>query len=270
MLVRSKDAPIEPAKYGGHGIVDHLHKSAALGQFSNDASLMVRETHQMLRSMERLEGGAIPARDIRGMGITITKLDNQHQQTATAATSGLRDISSFIRKRAAEDNGCEPTAKRFQHLQQQQQQLRPPSRQALEDHGGESAAKRFPHQQQPTMDKENVISSPSASYDPSSPCQTFRNSVVDLISVAKVKPLIKEWLSSRADPCEEDVDFACALLLTCIYKHELPCVFSLCNMFMRKMRDESVSASWRGAMDAVIQVVQEAVEEEFGHPFLLN
>jgi len=254
VLVRSKDAPVEPAKFGGHGIVDHLHKSNALGQFSNDAAVITRETHQMLRSMETLDGGAISARDIRGMGITITKLDNQHQLTTTAASNGLRDISSFIRKRAAEDRECEPTAKRFQQQPQlHQQHPLTPLKTSLAAASG----------------KENVRSSPTTTEE-TSPNRKFRNSVVDLISVAKVKPLIKEWLNSRSDPCEEDVDFACALLLTCVYKHELPCVFSLCNMFMRKMKDDSVSASWSAAMDAVIQVVQEAVEEEFGHPFLLN
>ena len=192
----------------------------------------------MLKTMQNLEGNTILARDIRGMGVTMTKLDNQ---LATLA-AGQRDISSFIRQQAASGNGAatKPTATTV----------------------SECAAFKGNVQSAPNP--------PSASQIASSR-RTLDDNVVSLITVAKVKPLIKEWLKSGPDPREEDVDFACALLLSCIYEHDaLECVFSVCKMLLRKMNEEGASTIWRDALDAVIQVVQDAVEEECGHPFLLD
>ena len=248
VLVRSKDAPIEPAKYGGHGIVDHLHKSSSLSHFVNNAAAISRETHHMLKAMHTLDGNAIPARDIRGVGITFTKLDNQQQQTV----SGLRDISSFIRKRVS-SGSAECSVKGLQSQQ--------PT----------ALVKVASSQDKENIDSQSSANGCSAAVPIAQSAPAFRDNVVNLITVAKVKPLMKEWLSSGLEPCEEDVDFACALLLTCIYEHDaLQCVFSLCKMFLRRMNDGAVTPMWRAALDAIIQVVQDAVEEECGHPFLLN
>jgi len=245
VLVRSKNAPIEPAKYGGHGIVDHLHKSVSLSHFTNESSTVARECHQMLKTMNNLEGNAVLARDIRGIGVTLTKLDNQQANPV----SGQRDISSFIR--AASSSSCNGVTS---------------SKPALSSSPAETSVRC-----KDKVDSKFATDKRIHSESNVTSRKTLDDNVVSLITLPKVKPLIKEWLKSGSEPREEDVDFACALLLSCIYDHDaLECVFYVCKMLLRKMNEAGVSPRWRAALDAVIQVVQDTVEEECGHPFLLD
>ncbi|KAI5299289.1 deoxycytidyl transferase, partial [Ascosphaera atra] len=69
LMRRAAGAPMEPAKHGGHGPCDTLNKSIKLGVPTNDPAILAREAVSILR------GFAGDPRDIRGLGVQLTKLE---------------------------------------------------------------------------------------------------------------------------------------------------------------------------------------------------
>ncbi|XP_064460613.1 DNA repair protein REV1-like isoform X2 [Ornithodoros turicata] len=69
LKVRSKEAPIEPAKFMGHGSCDNIAKSANLLTATDDASVIAKECCNLAAQLS-----LIPE-DIRGVGIQVGKLE---------------------------------------------------------------------------------------------------------------------------------------------------------------------------------------------------
>jgi len=70
LMVRSKDASVETAKFMGHGKCESLSKSQLLPTPTNDASSLSKNCLSLLRPLK------IPPADIRGMGIQMTNLSD--------------------------------------------------------------------------------------------------------------------------------------------------------------------------------------------------
>ncbi|TMS33764.1 hypothetical protein L596_001462 [Steinernema carpocapsae] len=68
LMIRSPDAPIEPAKFMGHGRCDTYSKSTQLGGPFCEPTVIHREV------MKLYETQKFPIEDIRGIGVQLTKL----------------------------------------------------------------------------------------------------------------------------------------------------------------------------------------------------
>jgi DNA repair protein REV1 len=73
-LKRKEDAS-QAAKHLGHGIVDGFSKSYTLSDFTDDPAIISKHVYSMLKSFQ------FSCADIRGLGIQITKLDNQETRS---------------------------------------------------------------------------------------------------------------------------------------------------------------------------------------------
>ena len=69
LMIRAKDAPVETSKFMGHGVCDHLTKSVSLSEFTNDAASISKTVLTTFKAM------ALPAHELRGIGIQLSKLD---------------------------------------------------------------------------------------------------------------------------------------------------------------------------------------------------
>jgi DNA repair protein REV1 len=69
-MKRQQDAA-QAKKHLGHGRVDSFSKSYTLGDFTDDPAIISKHVYSMLESFQ------FPCADIRGIGIQITKLNNQ-------------------------------------------------------------------------------------------------------------------------------------------------------------------------------------------------
>ncbi|EPS37546.1 hypothetical protein H072_8779 [Dactylellina haptotyla CBS 200.50] len=68
LMKRAPNAPLNPPKYLGHGQCDTFNKSAILGVATNDKDLIGKEMCGALKTFN------CPPEEIRGLGITVTKL----------------------------------------------------------------------------------------------------------------------------------------------------------------------------------------------------
>ena len=75
LKVRKPDAPIETAKYLGHGVCYNLSKSSHLPSVTCKASVLETTCNQILRQLD------IPVTDIRGIGIQLNKLNSMSVET---------------------------------------------------------------------------------------------------------------------------------------------------------------------------------------------
>jgi len=72
-ILKRKEDATEASKNLGHGRVDTFSKSYTLGYFTDNPAIINKHVHSMLKSFQ------FSSADIRGVGIHITKLDNQEK-----------------------------------------------------------------------------------------------------------------------------------------------------------------------------------------------
>ncbi|NWR73960.1 REV1 protein, partial [Centropus unirufus] len=68
IMVRKAGAPVEPAKYGGHGICDNIARSVTLDHATDSAKVIGKETLNMFHTMK------LNISDMRGVGIQVQQL----------------------------------------------------------------------------------------------------------------------------------------------------------------------------------------------------
>ncbi|KAM9567479.1 DNA repair protein REV1 isoform 1-T4 [Guaruba guarouba] len=68
IMVRKAGAPVEPAKYGGHGICDNIARTVTLDHATDSAKVIGKETLNMFHTMK------LNISDMRGVGIQVQQL----------------------------------------------------------------------------------------------------------------------------------------------------------------------------------------------------
>ncbi|XP_050677411.1 DNA repair protein Rev1 [Leptidea sinapis] len=81
LMVRAKDAPVETAKFMGHGYCDVINKSVSLTSPTSDPQIIAKEIVLLCMKLN------IDPREMRGIGIQITKLESvNNRQTKGSLT----------------------------------------------------------------------------------------------------------------------------------------------------------------------------------------
>ncbi|KAK9507032.1 hypothetical protein O3M35_008863 [Rhynocoris fuscipes] len=70
LMVRSKDAPEETAKYLGHGVCDQVSKGITLPSATSDSNIIYREVLKIMKNLN------INCKDLRGIGIQLSRLES--------------------------------------------------------------------------------------------------------------------------------------------------------------------------------------------------
>ncbi|KAJ8013296.1 hypothetical protein DPEC_G00051790 [Dallia pectoralis] len=86
VMVRKAGAPLEPSKYGGHGICDNLARSVTLGQTTDSGQLIASEVIRLFHTM-RLE-----VQDLRGVGLQVQLLEGAHSEPSGPKSRSIRDM----------------------------------------------------------------------------------------------------------------------------------------------------------------------------------
>ncbi|NWX84525.1 REV1 protein, partial [Nothoprocta pentlandii] len=80
IMVRKAGAPVEPAKYGGHGICDNIARTVTLDHATDSAKIIGKETLNMFHTMK------LNISDMRGVGIQVQQLVPINQTTSAHST----------------------------------------------------------------------------------------------------------------------------------------------------------------------------------------
>ena len=82
LKVRAADAPEETAKYNGHSVCDNLSRSVSLPSATCSHQVIRKEVTSLVKTM-----GTKPS-DLRGIGITVSKLERKRLEQQGEATAG--------------------------------------------------------------------------------------------------------------------------------------------------------------------------------------
>ena len=94
LMVRAKDAPEETAKFNGHGVCDNKTKSVQLHSATDNPEIVVKEVLNLVKAT----ADTIP-NDLRGVGITISKLEKKVNSTKSPGSS----IMKFVKMKTKSD-----------------------------------------------------------------------------------------------------------------------------------------------------------------------
>ncbi|XP_076016657.1 DNA repair protein REV1 [Genypterus blacodes] len=90
VMVRKVGAPVESAKYGGHGICDNLARTVMLAQSTDSGQLIASAVIKLFHAMK------LQVQDLRGLGIQVQLLEGNHsanqESTGSSRTRNIRDM----------------------------------------------------------------------------------------------------------------------------------------------------------------------------------
>lgn len=105
IMRRAAGAPMEPAKHMGHGLCDTFNRSIRLGVPTNDVNTLSREACQIFRSFN------FDPKDIRGLGVQLTKLTPMKQPSGKEGQVGQRTLG-FVRQQTTMSKSAPVTPKK--------------------------------------------------------------------------------------------------------------------------------------------------------------
>ncbi|XP_054471591.1 DNA repair protein REV1 isoform X2 [Anoplopoma fimbria] len=95
VMVRKVGAPLEPAKYGGHGICDNLARTVMLAQSTDSGKLIAAAVIKLFHAMK------LQVQDMRGVGIQVQLLDGHQSVHQDSAGPGTRSIKEMLLDRGS-------------------------------------------------------------------------------------------------------------------------------------------------------------------------
>uniref|UniRef100_A0A665WWJ2 DNA repair protein REV1 n=1 Tax=Echeneis naucrates TaxID=173247 RepID=A0A665WWJ2_ECHNA len=90
VMVRKVGAPMEPAKYGGHGICDHIARTVMLAQYTDSGQLIATAVLKLFHAMN------LQVQDLRGVGIQIQLLEGNHSASHDPTGHRTRSIKEML------------------------------------------------------------------------------------------------------------------------------------------------------------------------------
>ncbi|XP_050337109.1 DNA repair protein Rev1 [Bactrocera neohumeralis] len=101
VMVRAKDAPLEAAKFMGHGVCDHVTKSVSLSDYTSDVEVIIRTVIATMKAL------TIPPNELRGIGIQLSKLNDPNEGKAHKENAIMNMFSKVVEKK--KDKISEPS-----------------------------------------------------------------------------------------------------------------------------------------------------------------
>lgn len=89
-MVRAADAPVETAKFMGHGVCDVVNKSTNLLEFTSEVEVIKKAVLQLNNELN------IPPEELRGIGVQVTKLDGSTGPDPKDSSSRLKEMFSKV------------------------------------------------------------------------------------------------------------------------------------------------------------------------------
>ncbi|XP_014282897.1 DNA repair protein Rev1 [Halyomorpha halys] len=290
LMVRSKDAPEETAKYLGHGVCDTITKSTSVTNAISDAPSIYREVLKIISKLD------INAKDLRGIGIQLTRLESIVDNKNSALMKFLEGSSKketgdkvvpSKKKEISSSSLIKNSSKRHSVLdislsQVDQSFLKAMPKDIQEEimmslKNNKNVKKDFFKKTQhlspdkSVKTKKNESLKEDASEKSDVPEDTFNN----YVSLGGLKHLLEEWVSNEETPLDKDLMLIINYLKELITKRYLQELLVILKYFHRFVRSYEKSDQWKKAFLSTLDCVQEkmievykgplAIEEEYAH-----
>lgn len=91
LMVRAENAPVETAKFMGHGFCDVINKSTSLSNATNDVEVITKEVLLLCKKQN------VDPKEMRGIGIQISKLESLNNKQTKGAMSKFLSSNKSVK-----------------------------------------------------------------------------------------------------------------------------------------------------------------------------
>ena len=268
LKVRKPDAPIETAKYLGHGACYNLSKSLHLPTATCKASVLETTCNQILRQLN------ISVTDIRGIGIQLNKLDNTSVKKMEYAD--LRKTfanSKPISKRATDPATSTPEIPSKasytpvgSSLLDETFEIPPASQldvsvfEALPEHYKTKISALYARENSKAtssiLDPSNAISPPSSK---PKPVDTTQFSDTNMVAVFAY---LRDWLNHSEDgPIESDLELFSEYIVNLLATH-MDAVYCMLRYLWRRIASQQLTG-WESGFVQLLSAVQAEMAKKY-------
>ncbi|KOB78782.1 putative terminal deoxycytidyl transferase rev1 [Operophtera brumata] len=126
LMVRAEEAPVETAKFMGHGFCNVINKSTSLSTATGDVEVIVKEVISIFKKLN------IDPNEMRGVGIQITKLESTAVKLIKGAMSKFLNLTKPLKSDAKNESPKKVNADSSKYTQDFNDQYLSPKKPKIE------------------------------------------------------------------------------------------------------------------------------------------
>ncbi|KAF9801737.1 hypothetical protein SFRURICE_014891 [Spodoptera frugiperda] len=284
LMVRDEEAPVETAKFMGHGFCNVINKSASLSTATNDVEIITREVISICKKQN------IDPKEMRGIGIQVTKLELINSKPTKGSISKFLTNNKVVKKETELKSELNTDSKMFEVAESikkpatnesygstspkkspvAKRRGRPPKSMKTQLSSTKNAMSKFLQGQNVTRDlpyKDPMIRDVPKEV----PHNIEQPRPKGLIGLPwdKVRELLRAWLESGQSPLQCDVVMIVDYLQEMVVNKNTEKLFVLMN-FLRRMTKEIGRNDWLKVYDHVTEQVQNAMIAVYGKRLFIS
>lgn len=269
-MVRAEEAPVETAKFMGHGFCDNISKSITLNAPTCDLDVI---TQSIMSIKENLN---IPPHELRGIGIQVSKLDATNNNNAAPKTNLIRSMFEKVsvknKSRPSEpsiDAQAEPTKKAVIKHEIRKSTSVPSSKTSSlfqHDHKAEALPRKSTANTAMNLSRtrDSKYSAKLNSDIKSEPTISIQNILLD----SNWRRMLTEWLDSTDQPIEYDLRILADSFENLIMQQML-CEVHLRLRFLFRILTPK-NCQWHVGYYRILNVIQSNVAQYIGNNMKLH
>lgn len=286
LMVRAEEAPVETAKFLGHGFCNVINKSITLLAPTNDLQVITREVLEICKKQK------VDPKEMRGIGIQITKLESTITKARTGAMSKFltmkgqeahctirnstlannldkkiklektppKSLVSPQKKRSPISSSKSPIKKRTRKLKFQATNTPNVMNKFLQGNISKNESV------QETVRNEIKISNENKNSEPLN--DNFEDDLYNL-PWDTVRDMLRAWIVASLPPMQCDIIFLSRYLTKMIMQKKIDKVKILMN-FLRRNTKETESSEWLDVYNHIVNEVQNSMIAVYGKLLLLT
>lgn len=98
LMVRAEEAPVETAKFMGHGFCNIINKSTSLNTATSDVEIIIKEVISIFKKLN------IDPKEMRGVGIQITKLESTAGKQIKGAMNKFLNSNKILKSETKDES----------------------------------------------------------------------------------------------------------------------------------------------------------------------
>ncbi|KAL1489436.1 hypothetical protein ABEB36_014331 [Hypothenemus hampei] len=293
LLIRAEGAPVETAKFLGHGVCDSITKSSTSNIIYSKAEIIFKEVKGIYDKLN------IPFAELRGIGIQLTKLEKISEMNKALNDFLKRGTTKQVKK-ASYDSKCDnnivinKAAGQTQGKKDPNGNIKNINTKTLQSFWKTSSddCSQWKHNQNehlrngiaidvfnelpPTIRSEIMkeyhidvrsvtnISAASKTVKPPSTLEKIERPNTPFVeqSWENIKESVKSWIKTENQPSEVDVDILADYLRNLALNRQIEILFTCCKFFYRKF--SILNCKWHKVYITLIDAVQQGMLTNYG------
>lgn len=285
LMVRAKDAPVETAKFLGHGYCDVINKSVSLQNATNDLEIITKEVISLCKKQN------VDPTEMRGIGIQVTKLDYVTSKPTVGAINKFLFSNKIPKPKIKSENNAAVKVEPVKNYQQSYPTTPSKSKVRMSPRKSPIISVKSPTIRKRGRPSKNSKQRPSSNLinkflqgqnvgkdvpykDPMIKAvvkeeveltiempQTTRGLIG--LPWKKVRDLLRAWLDSGQTPLQCDVVMITDYLQEMVISKNIEKLQVLMN-FLRRTTRETGSVAWLEVYNRISEEVQNAMVAVYG------